>query len=114
MNRDDYEFSKLVDPETEVFLAPDGLPGFSAAVAVDVDGVSQLWLIDRDQLGVPGVDHGEQFPRHELTGPLPRGVRARVMNAAIRCGRPTASGRPCRGIVATLGTACGHHREAIR
>lgn len=113
MTHDDDRF-KLVDAATECFLADVGLPGHSLAETINPNGNRQFWLVDRTQLGDEAADHGDQSPGHELTGPLPAGVVARIRSAPIRCGARCADGHPCRIEVRAPGHACGWHRRAVR
>lgn len=79
--------------------------GWHAGLAVAPDGTSWPWLLSP-------ADHAEgalvRWPEHELTGPLPPHVAARVRRAVLRCGRPTVDGTPCRTPVAQPGP-CWHH-----
>lgn len=105
---------RLIDPVTEQWLVDDGLPGFTLAEVIDSKGNASLWLIDRDQLGIDGTDHGDEEPAHELLGALPAPWIGRIRAAPIRCGHRTRSGAPCRIPVASQGLPCGLHRNEAR
>jgi hypothetical protein len=102
----------LIDPDTDIELADQGLPGFSAAETLDYFGRSMLWIVDRDQLGVPGTDHGAvDPPEHEThAGALPDEWRERIAAAPLRCAQPRKDGHPCRVQVSAPGVRCGWHR----
>ncbi len=106
--------ARWVDPGRSTCLCQFGLPGYTAGIAVGHDGEETLWLFREDVIGKPGVDHGSAYVRHEQVGRLPRDVRERIWDAAIRCGQLTAAGRPCRMKVAEPGQACSFHGGSCR
>ncbi|WP_139114195.1 MULTISPECIES: hypothetical protein [unclassified Gordonia (in: high G+C Gram-positive bacteria)] len=115
----DRDCDLIIDPPTEIGLADVGLDGYTIAETVDRDGQRQAWIVARHHLADVDdhrdVDHGAvEAPPHERLGPLPDDLRDRVAAVVLRCGRPTASGRPCRARVAEPGAACGAHREVHR
>lgn len=63
--------------------------GWRIGTAIRSDGTTSVWLVN---------PHVRREHTHE---PAPR----------TECGRPTATGRPCR-ITTRRGTACHHHRTA--
>jgi hypothetical protein len=82
--------------------------GCLLALAVDPDGSWRPWIMR------PGnhCDCGCWRPccaPHEQPGRLPALYRERL---AMRCGRPTAKGTPCRVWVASPGQACPQHDDA--
>ncbi|MET4166110.1 MULTISPECIES: hypothetical protein [Gordonia] len=104
---------RLLDPHTRVPLGPYGAPGVEVAESVDGFGDRQLWIVQTAHIGA-AVDHGNPKPDHENRGRLPAEIRDRIWGSALRCGRPTTAGRPCRARVAEPGTACPSHREVCR
>jgi hypothetical protein len=102
----------ITDPQREAPLDDVGLPCYTATVAVDRDGNETLWLAGRPLLGDRDADRGNPNPPHERLGRLPRHYRDALWGDQLRCGRPTASGRPCQARVAKPGDACGQHRAS--
>ena len=74
--------------------------------AVNPDGSTSFWVYDDDDRDSKQT---HPIPRHELLGPLPPDVAARVQ--ASRCGRPRLDGQPCQAYVSRPGLACHHHRR---
>ena len=99
-----------VDFDRTACLCDSDGHAFFAAVVIDGDGEETLWLVHRPSLNVPGADHGNPYPTHELVGRLPGVIHQRVWGEGTRCGRPTGLGRPCRNRVTEPGQACGLHR----
>jgi hypothetical protein len=102
----------LLDETRSACLCDVGAPEFIAATAVAADGAEHLVLVLRDAIGDADVVYDANCPavEHESTGKLPGGWRERVWGDLARCGRPTASGQPCRRIVGTPGESCTQHR----
>lgn len=101
----------LIDPDRSAHLCDAGSPGFTAAVCVRPDGRDALWLVDRAELSAEHPRHGNGDQPHEQLGPLPDRYRLGVRCTPIRCGRPTATGRPCRTPVHRPGDGCHWHRR---
>lgn len=100
----------VIDYDRAACLCGAGAPDYFAAVSVNADGTEALWLVSKDHLGADNPDSGDANQPHEQLGPLPQAVRERIRAAGrARCGRPTASGRPCRTQVAQAGDGCRHH-----
>jgi hypothetical protein len=105
--------NNLLDETRSACLCDQGLPEYLAAVAVSPDGTEHLVLVERDSLGDDDVvyDSNCRNARHEGLGKLPREFRDAVWGDVLRCGRPTATGKPCRARVAEPGGVCGMHRN---
>lgn len=110
------DFARLVElpPQTE---ADDE---YAATVIVDQDGTEHLVLLSRatferdDRENRTGwVDWPCAGIAHEQVGPLPQRWAQRTVLAPLRCGRPTACGRPCRVYVSAPGRACRWHSPKI-
>jgi len=82
--------------------------GFHAVEAVEADGTRCYWIVDANGR----TRSPQRLPAHELLGPLPDAVTARLASTMLRCGRPTHAGSPCRTPVARLGLACSNHRSS--
>lgn len=104
--------SNLLDQARSVCLCDVGLPNYLAATAVADDGSEHLLLALHDGINDHQVvyDHHCRNVAHEQPGRLPGGWRERVWGELARCGRPTASGQPCRRMVSTPGESCTQHR----
>lgn len=109
-DRDPDDSVVIIDGRTWVCLCDVGAPGFSLAETVDSYGRRKLWFVDDNRLGADDTDHGAlTTPQHEGLGPLSQPWAKRVAAAPLRCGRPTAKGRPCRMNVERPGAACALH-----
>jgi hypothetical protein len=104
------DHGRIIDPDRTVCLCDVGDTEHLATVSVDPDGNETYWLAHRELLGEP-ADHGNENPYHEKPGRLPQVIRDRIWGDALRCGRPTCSGRPCRIRVASPGDPCGTHAK---
>ncbi|HTX95222.1 MAG TPA: hypothetical protein VME67_10465 [Mycobacterium sp.] len=102
----------LIDYDRSACLCDVGLPEYAAAVCITPDGEDVLWLISKTELAAEDTRCGTAKQHHEGLGRLPQAVRDRIWGDQLRCGRPTASGRPCRHRVAQPGRTCAHHRGA--
>lgn len=101
-----------VDGDRTVCLCDVGSEDYLAAVTVDPQGDTLLVLAHRDALHDPASPISLcHSVAHEQLGPLPMTLKARVVLAPLRCGRPTKSGGRCRIIVTTAGHACHHHTD---
>lgn len=82
--------------------------------AIAADGARWPVIVDRRVTGTTtvalGADAAGALAPHEALGPLPAAWREpdRI------CGRPTASGAPCKIETWPRGAACRHHRKARR
>ena len=99
----------LIDNERSACLCDVGAPGYVAAVCVTPDGQDVLWLVRPELFERDDADLGDVDQSHEKLGRLPAHVRERIWGDALRCGRPTSSGRPCRIRVTNPGDPCGIH-----
>lgn len=88
--------------------------GVHAAVCITSTGGTALWLIahhgrirDEDTVGCACL---ECAPHEHPDQPVPDVMRARLA-APPRCGRPTATGEPCRTFVTRPGAACRWHTD---
>jgi hypothetical protein len=108
---DKCEYVRLIDWRQTTCLCDVGAPDYVATVTVDRNGNETFWLARKDLLGRPDADHGNENPPHEKLGRLPPLIRDRIWGDSLRCGRPTAAGKPCRTQVASPGEACYWHRE---
>lgn len=89
--------------------------GFDLGWAISPDGERWPVIVDRRLAGTTtvalGADQAGDLAPHERLGPPP--TTAREPDRADRtCGRPTASGSPCRIETWPRGAACYHHRAA--
>jgi hypothetical protein len=100
----------LVDGRRTVCLCDVGLPDYVAVTAVGIDGAAEFWLARMDLMNHPDATFGNANQPHEQLGRLPREVRDAIWGDRLRCGRPTAAGKPCRVRVAQPGDTCGQHR----
>jgi hypothetical protein len=112
------------DPELDRLYPDDERPipadpvclhnGYVLAWCVEGDGSRWPWLVsttgDTDPDPAGGCRCGQCVPAHERLGQLPWDVRERLQGYH-RCGRPTASGRPCRQYVSEAGAACHVHQD---
>lgn len=112
-NRDDVDRLRLIDSNRAAGLRDVGLPGHSAAVAINPDGSESLWIIDDKQVGKEGANHGNTGPRHELNGRLPAYVRERIWGDSLLCGRRRPNGQACRQRVSDPGASCRRHRNSL-
>jgi hypothetical protein len=99
----------LIDHDRTACLCDVGAPDYLAAVCVTPDGEDVLWLVCKTELDAEDPRCGNANQRHEQLGRLPQTVRDRIWGDALRCGRPTATGKPCRQRVAEPGRSCGVH-----
>lgn len=102
---------RLIDPDHTTCLCDVGAPEYAAVVAVDANGDEWYLLARKDMIGAPYQDVGNPEPPHEQLGRLPREYRDALWGDALRCGRPTWAGKPCRARVAEPGGVCANHRE---
>jgi hypothetical protein len=107
---DKCEYVRLIGSRRSTCLCDVGATHYVATVTVDRDGNETFWLARKDLLGRPDADHGNENPPHERLGRLPQAIREKVWGDALLCGRPTATGRPCRQRVAEPSQSCGVHR----
>ena len=106
------DYSNLLDTDRSVCLCDVGEVRYLAATTVSADGTEHFVLALRDAIddGKTCYDATCRDVGHEQTGPLTGGWRERVWGDLARCGRPTASGQPCRRMVSTPGESCTQHR----
>ena len=104
--------SSYIDYERSTCLCDVGAPDYLAAIAVADDGTYHLVLVLYDGIDDDDVRYDARCRGvgHEKLGRLPRCVRERIGGNDLRCGRPTAAGRPCRHAVNEPGEACCFHR----
>jgi hypothetical protein len=107
----DHDHGRVIDPARTVCLCDAGDTDYVATVAVDHEGAETYWLAHKELLGCDDADCGDENQPHEKLGRLPAAVRDRIWGDALRCGRPTASGRPCRIRVTNAGDPCGTHAK---
>jgi hypothetical protein len=103
------EHGSLVDNERSACLWDVGAPDFVAAVCVTPDGEDVLWLVSKTELDAEHPRCGRAEQPHEKLGRLPHTVRERIWGDSLRCGRPTAAGKPCRHRVKEPGQICDMH-----
>lgn len=99
----------LIDPDRSAYLCSEGGHGYMAVTAMAGDGSEHLVLAEIDGIGdlTARYDPACTGVTHEQSGPLPTTWLHRV---ALRCGRLTKTGRPCRALVGHTGSACARHR----
>lgn len=86
--------------------------GWYAVEGVDEVGIRSFWLLNPSPVTTVTC-RAHVVPRHELTGPLPPDITARVTSPAVpRCGRPRTDGAPCRSLVGAPGDVCAWHRTS--
>lgn len=99
-----------VDPGRTVELDRDGLHGYSAATVLTADGSTELVLVRRQLIGRASyLPASAGVAPHEQDGPLPPRWLDRTWLAPVRCGHPTANGRPCQRNT-RAGQPCHQHR----
>jgi hypothetical protein len=110
------QHTNIIDEAQSGCLCAGGQQDYLAAVCIEPDGGTHLILALLDDTGAvdpkPRYDPTCKSVKHEQTGRLPVAVRDRIWGDALRCGRPTWSGRPCRHRVKEPGDTCGEHRDA--
>ena len=107
-----------VDPSRSACLCDVGQPAYWAVSAIGPGGEQRLILARRDAIGDTRhtYDPTCSTVSHEQLGELPIEFvrRLAVASRALRCGRPTCRGRPCRIRVDRPGSACEFHRDDDR
>lgn len=84
-----------------------GGSGYHVGVMISHSGEECFVLVDGASLGTPApvwVANWRDLAPHELTGRLPRAY-------APKCGRASASGRPCKNVVGQYGQHCSNHQH---
>ena len=113
------------DPDRHCF--PDHRLGmrlnnsYWAVEAIGPDGARSVWLVlsGPEADGLPQGCGCRRCAEHEQEGPLPDQWANRIKDVLDKprwspipvCGRPTATGKPCRNGVRQAGDACHWHRE---
>lgn len=99
----------MIDEDAGYLTLEDG---YRLMWAVNADGSRTPWLMASLCAHCEGeATHGNwRDALHELEGPIPPHVRRRLFGD-LRCGAPTAVGRPCRQRVTHLGEQCAAHAD---
>lgn len=100
----------LIDADRTVCLCDQGAPNYLAAVTVDPDGNTTMWVARRDQIDAPDQQLGCACPTCAPHEQLP-GVKRQRCSPIPRCGQPTRAGHPCQAYVKRHGDTCAHHRR---
>lgn len=69
---------RLIDWEDDDELGDAGLPGYVLATAYDHTGVAQSFWVFQIGLGDDPDNYGDDRPAHDIGGPLPAELQARI------------------------------------